>query len=162
MGQLEFDYLTDEISGDEQEGDDTMDDVDCGDFGAGEEEVEPHIYDIDMEQILFAYLPCCAHNFQLVLKDGFKLDRGHQLSDPRCQIAIFNGVTQNILFKLLKKISECKNQQISTRQFPSGLRNFRFLFSPGCCWSFVQTLFIDRLCSMICAPRLKRSSPSMS
>ena len=29
---------------------------------------------IDLNSML-SYIPCCAHNFQLVLKDGFKLDK---------------------------------------------------------------------------------------
>ena len=88
--------MTDELS--EGDGDDTLDDGDLDNaFEEGETETECPLNDlIDMEKITYAYLPCCAHNFQLVLKDGFKLDK----------------VYDNLLKRIAKIVSKSKKSSI--------------------------------------------------
>ena len=115
MGQLELDDLTDEIS--EGEGDDTTDEIDLDGF---DEEVEesseaPSNGIIDMEKICFAYLPCCAHNFQLVLKDGFKLDKVYEQLLKRIAKMVSKSKTSSIVAEELRNLDKFLCKSIPTR-----------------------------------------------
>ena len=75
---MELDDLTEELSTEEDEADTTLDDANDLDEEDNSKTKEELINDfIDMREFL-AYIPCCAHNLQLVLKDGFKLDKTYE------------------------------------------------------------------------------------
>ena len=75
---MELDDLTEELSTEEDEADTTLDDANDLDEEDNSKTKEELINDlIDMRQFL-ACIPCCAHNLQLVLKDGFKLDKTYE------------------------------------------------------------------------------------
>ena len=77
----ELDELTEEMNlhDDSSSNDTDNDDLDNLDSDIeNENEIEKEPVDlIDLELTFKSYVPCCAHNSQLVLKDGLKLDEAY-------------------------------------------------------------------------------------
>ena len=107
--------MTDELS--EGEGDNTTDDVDLDAFNEEAEENSEASSNaiVVMEKICFAYLPCCAHNFQLVLKDGFKLDKVFELLLKRIAKMVSKSKTSSIVAVELRNLDKFLCKSIPTR-----------------------------------------------
>ena len=96
MGQLEVDDFTSEFSaefeedmnGTQLDADELSDDL----FGEGDQQ-EALLDYVDLNKDL-AYLPCAAHHFQLVLKDGFKLDKTYD--DLLKRVTTMVGKSKNV------------------------------------------------------------------
>ena len=115
MGQLELDDLTEELS--EEEGDGTIDEVDSDAFDEDDaNQIEAPLNTlIDMEKIYFAYLPCCAHNFQLVLKDGFLLDKVYEALLKRIDKMVSKSKASSIVAEELRNLDKFLCKSIPTR-----------------------------------------------
>jgi len=115
LGQLELDDLTEELS--EEEGDGTIDEVDSDAFDEDDaNQIEAPLNKlIDMEKIYFAYLPCCAHNFQLVLKDGFLLDKVYEALLKRIAKMASKSKASSIVAEELRNLDKFLCKSIPTR-----------------------------------------------
>ena len=80
----ELEDLTDELSDDnlEEDADATVLDADL---------VEYPDYDTNLVEDVLVYTPCAAHNIQLVVKDGLKLDNNY--------IELINKISKDIVAK---------------------------------------------------------------
>jgi hypothetical protein len=75
----------------------------------GEKQEEPLLDYVDMTNNL-AYLPCSAHHFQLVLKDGFKLDNTYDKLLKRCTTMVGKSKkASSVAEQLREHKSLCKN-----------------------------------------------------
>ena len=106
--------MTEELSTEEDEVDTTLDDANDFDEDDGKT-MEELINDyIDMRQFL-AYLPCCAHNIQLVLKDGFKLDKTYEDLLKKVSLIVSKSKQSSIIAELLRDLDKFLHKNVLTR-----------------------------------------------
>lgn len=88
-----------------------MDDVDDID---GVEVEQNNLDYVDMENG-FAYLPCAAHNFQLVLKDGFKLDKVYDDLLKRVTAMVGKSKKSSVVAEQLREFDKFLSKSVITR-----------------------------------------------
>ena len=112
---MELDDLTEELSTEEDEADTTLDDANDLDEEDNSKTKEELINDfIDMREFL-AYIPCCAHNLQLVLKDGFKLDKTYENLLKNVSLIVSKSKQSAIIAELLRDLDKFLHKNILTR-----------------------------------------------
>ena len=112
---MELDDLTEELSADEDEADNSLDDAnDLEEEEYGKTAAELINDYIDMRQFK-AYLPCCAHNIQLVLKDGFKLDKTYEDLLKKVSMIVSKSKQSSIIAELLRDLDKFLHKNILTR-----------------------------------------------
>jgi len=110
LGDFEFDEFTSEISADDDDDqDDTLNDADSENLLGDPDNNNLEDY-VDMEKFL-AYLPCAAHNFQLVLKDAFKLDTVYDELLKRVTSMVTKSKQSSVVAEQLRNLDKflCKN-----------------------------------------------------
>lgn len=104
---LEIDELTDELSKCEEEDEST--------------DSDNSLYDVvelscDLNDTVLAYLPCAAHNIQLVVKDGFKLDDEYNQLIERVSRNIVSKTKITIsIAEELRKLDKSLSKSVITR-----------------------------------------------
>ena len=93
----------------------TLDDVELESLDAELEEIDEQEKVNKCDDPDFAYLPCAAHNIQLVVKDGLKLDKTYTLLIKKITWIVAKAKTCSSISEELRNLNKYVNKCVVTR-----------------------------------------------